>query len=102
MSTETDAKASTGMQEVLDIFAEMKNEQLQSESLKQTIGNNCCPLIDSRQEEEFSSVDEITDYAKKTNKLFKALYNGNVNQNKYPTPKDAEKALIVSVLHQLT
>ena len=44
--------------------------------------------------EEFSSIEEIIEYATRNNKNFKNLFTGKYNNEKYPTPKDAEKALI--------
>jgi hypothetical protein len=48
--------------------------------------------------EEFSSTEEIIDYATRTNKEFEKIFNGKYNNKKYSTPKDAEKALIRCVI----
>ena len=44
--------------------------------------------------EEFSSIEELIEYATQNNKNFKNLFSGKYKHEKYPTPKDAEKALI--------
>lgn len=48
--------------------------------------------------EEFSSTEEIIEYATRTNKEFEKIFNGKYSNKKYSTPKDAEKALIKCVI----
>lgn len=91
--------------EVLELLAQFgtlkSKEQIvaneicnQSEPLEQTLTQE---HSNSSSHEEFSSIDDIIDYARRTNKVFKTLYDGSVNHNKYPTPKDAEKELILRI-----
>jgi hypothetical protein len=61
------------------------------------IKNVCTDKVlnpDMQKSEEFSSIEEIIEYATLNNKDFKSLFNGKYNGKKYSTPKDAEKALI--------
>jgi hypothetical protein len=48
--------------------------------------------------EEFSSIEEIIEYATRTNKEFEKIFKGKYSNKKYSTPKDAEKALIRCVI----
>ncbi|KKG51865.1 sigma-70 RNA polymerase sigma factor region 4 domain-containing protein [Methanosarcina mazei] len=55
---------------------------------------DCAPELDTQKCEEFSSIEEVIEYSTRNNKIFKSIFNGKYNNSKYPTPRDAEKALI--------
>lgn len=53
---------------------------------------------DMQKSEEFSSIEEVIEYATLNNKEFKNFFKGKYNSKNYSTPRDREKALIKCLL----